>query len=100
VIITAGEDPGGSASASPSRSRRPRKRVARPGAAVTTLGHVVHNPQMVAQLEEKGLRDATRLKTSPTARPCSSVLTACRFPCSSGRKEKNLTVIDAKPARW
>ena len=28
------------------------------GQAVTTLGHVVHNPQMVAQLEEKGLRNA------------------------------------------
>lgn len=28
------------------------------GQEVTTLGHVVHNPQMVAQLEEKGLRNA------------------------------------------
>jgi len=25
---------------------------------VTTLGHVVHNPQMVEQLENKGLRNA------------------------------------------
>lgn len=28
------------------------------GQSVTTLGHVVHNPQMVTQLEEKGLRNA------------------------------------------
>jgi (E)-4-hydroxy-3-methyl-but-2-enyl pyrophosphate reductase len=28
------------------------------GQTVTTLGHVVHNPQMVSQLEEKGLRNA------------------------------------------
>lgn len=28
------------------------------GGTVTTLGHVVHNPQMVAQLEDKGLRNA------------------------------------------
>jgi (E)-4-hydroxy-3-methyl-but-2-enyl pyrophosphate reductase len=28
------------------------------GRQVTTLGHVVHNPQMVAQLAEKGLRNA------------------------------------------
>lgn len=29
------------------------------GAKVTTLGHVVHNPQMVASLEEKGLLNAS-----------------------------------------
>jgi (E)-4-hydroxy-3-methyl-but-2-enyl pyrophosphate reductase len=28
------------------------------GETVTTLGHVVHNPQMVAQLEQQGLRNA------------------------------------------
>ncbi|MGH7684194.1 MAG: bifunctional 4-hydroxy-3-methylbut-2-enyl diphosphate reductase/30S ribosomal protein S1, partial [Vulcanimicrobiaceae bacterium] len=28
------------------------------GETVTTLGHVVHNRQMVTQLEEKGLRNA------------------------------------------
>lgn len=28
---------------------------------VTTLGHVVHNPQMVASLEERGLRNATSI---------------------------------------
>jgi len=31
---------------------------ARNGGAVTTLGHIVHNPQMVASFEEKGLRNA------------------------------------------
>jgi 4-hydroxy-3-methylbut-2-enyl diphosphate reductase len=32
--------------------------VAAPGSNVTTLGHVVHNPQMVAELEAKGLKNA------------------------------------------
>jgi 4-hydroxy-3-methylbut-2-enyl diphosphate reductase len=32
--------------------------VAQPGSNVTTLGHVVHNPQMVAELEAKGLKNA------------------------------------------
>ncbi len=31
---------------------------ARNGGTVTTLGHIVHNPQMVASFEEKGLRNA------------------------------------------
>ncbi len=31
---------------------------ARDGGTVTTLGHIVHNPQMVASFEEKGLRNA------------------------------------------
>lgn len=29
---------------------------------VTTLGHVVHNPQMVASLEERGLKNATKVE--------------------------------------
>lgn len=38
--------------------KKAEEAVAAPGASVTTLGHVVHNPQMVAQLEEEGLRNA------------------------------------------
>lgn len=38
--------------------KKAEEAVAQPGSNVTTLGHVVHNPQMVAELEEKGLKNA------------------------------------------
>ena len=38
--------------------KKAEEAVARPGSNVTTLGHVVHNPQMVAELESKGLKNA------------------------------------------
>lgn len=38
--------------------KKAEEAIARPGSNVTTLGHVVHNPQMVAQLEAKGLKNA------------------------------------------
>jgi 4-hydroxy-3-methylbut-2-enyl diphosphate reductase len=38
--------------------KKAEEAVDQPGSNVTTLGHVVHNPQMVAQLEEKGLKNA------------------------------------------
>ena len=38
--------------------KKAEEAVARPGANVTTLGHVVHNPQMVAELEAQGLKNA------------------------------------------
>ncbi|MBV8151212.1 MAG: 4-hydroxy-3-methylbut-2-enyl diphosphate reductase [Candidatus Eremiobacteraeota bacterium] len=38
--------------------KKAEEAVAVAGSKVTTLGHVVHNPQMVAQLEEEGLRNA------------------------------------------
>lgn len=38
--------------------KKAEEAVARPGSNVTTLGHVVHNPQMVAELEAKGLKNA------------------------------------------
>jgi (E)-4-hydroxy-3-methyl-but-2-enyl pyrophosphate reductase len=38
--------------------KKAEEAVERLGAGVTTLGHVVHNPQMVASLEAKGLKNA------------------------------------------
>ncbi len=38
--------------------KKAEEAVARPGSNVTTLGHVVHNPQMVAELEAQGLKNA------------------------------------------
>ncbi len=38
--------------------KKAEESVAQPGSNVTTLGHVVHNPQMVEQLESKGLKNA------------------------------------------
>jgi 4-hydroxy-3-methylbut-2-enyl diphosphate reductase len=64
------------------------------GAKVTTLGHVVHNPQMVASLEEKGLLNA---------RSVDDVEDGALFVRAHGlttdvfdkAKQKGLTVIDA-----
>lgn len=64
------------------------------GAKVTTLGHVVHNPQMVASLEEKGLLDA---------RSVDEVEDGALFVRAHGlttdvfekAKQKGLTIIDA-----
>ncbi|HYZ15314.1 MAG TPA: 4-hydroxy-3-methylbut-2-enyl diphosphate reductase [Candidatus Acidoferrum sp.] len=38
--------------------KKAEEAIDRPGSDVTTLGHVVHNPQMVAELEERGLKNA------------------------------------------
>jgi 4-hydroxy-3-methylbut-2-enyl diphosphate reductase len=38
--------------------KKAEEAVDRPGSNVTTLGHVVHNPQMVEHLERKGLKNA------------------------------------------
>jgi 4-hydroxy-3-methylbut-2-enyl diphosphate reductase len=64
------------------------------GAKVTTLGHVVHNPQMVASLEEKGLLNAQSV---------DEVADGALFVRAHGlttdvfekAKAKGLTVIDA-----
>ena len=64
------------------------------GATVTTLGHVVHNPQMVAQLEEEGLRNAESV---------DEVASGMLFVRAHGlpvqvfekAKEKGLEVLDA-----
>ncbi len=75
--------------------KKAEEAVARPGAAVTTLGHVVHNPQMVAQLEEKGLRDAHSVEDVPDGE--TLFVRAHGLPISvfERAKEKHLTVIDA-----
>jgi (E)-4-hydroxy-3-methyl-but-2-enyl pyrophosphate reductase len=38
--------------------KKAEEAIEHPGSDVTTLGHVVHNPQMVAELEERGLKNA------------------------------------------
>jgi len=38
--------------------KKAEEAVEKTGSNVTTLGHIVHNPQMVATLERKGLKDA------------------------------------------
>ena len=41
--------------------KKAEEAVAQPGSSVTTLGHVVHNPQMVASLEEQAANVIGRL---------------------------------------
>ena len=61
---------------------------------VTTLGHVVHNPQMVAQLEEKGLRNAASVDEVEGG---TLFVRAHGLPVAVFEKaqEKGLEVIDA-----
>lgn len=74
--------------------KKAEEAVERLGSNVTTLGHVVHNPQMVAQLEAKGLKNATTV---------DEVATDAMFVRAHGlpvevldrAKERGLTVIDA-----
>lgn len=75
--------------------KKAEEAVARPDAEVTTLGHVVHNPQMVAQLEAKGLRDAHSVEEVPDGG--TLFVRAHGLPVSvfERAKEKNLSVIDA-----
>jgi len=62
---------------------------------VVTLGHVVHNPQMVASLEEKGLKNAHSVEDVPDGG--TLFVRAHGLPTNvyDRAKEKNLTVIDA-----
>lgn len=64
------------------------------GATVTTLGHVVHNPQMVAQLEEQGLRNANSVDEVESG---TLFVRAHGLPVSVYEKaqEKGLQVLDA-----
>jgi (E)-4-hydroxy-3-methyl-but-2-enyl pyrophosphate reductase len=64
------------------------------GASVTTLGHVVHNPQMVAQLEQKGLRNADSVDEVASG---TLFVRAHGLPVSVYEKaqEKGLQVLDA-----
>jgi 4-hydroxy-3-methylbut-2-enyl diphosphate reductase len=75
--------------------KKAEEAVARPGADVTTLGHVVHNPQMVAQLASQGLRNAHSVEEVPD--DSTLFVRAHGLPVAvfDRAKEKNLTVIDA-----
>ncbi len=75
--------------------KKAEEAVARPGASVTTLGHVVHNPQMVASLEEQGLRNAHSVEDVPDGTTLFVRAHGLPTPVYERAKEKNLTVIDA-----
>ncbi len=61
---------------------------------VTTLGHVVHNPQMVESLEQRGLRNATSVDEVDTG---ALFVRAHGLPVEvyEKAKEKGLEIIDA-----
>jgi (E)-4-hydroxy-3-methyl-but-2-enyl pyrophosphate reductase len=75
--------------------KKAEEAVARPGASVTTLGHVVHNPQMVASLEAQGLKNADSVESVPDGE--TLFIRAHGLPTAvyDRAKEKNLVVIDA-----
>ncbi len=75
--------------------KKAEEAVAKPGASVTTLGHVVHNPQMVASLEAQGLKNGHSVEEVPDGE--TLFIRAHGLPTSvyERAKEKNLTVIDA-----
>lgn len=64
------------------------------GERVTTLGHVVHNPQMVAQLDERGLRNAESVDEVDSG---TLFVRAHGLPVSVYEKaqEKGLQILDA-----
>ena len=74
--------------------KKPEEAVERLGGGVTTLGHVVHNPQMVAQLEAKGLKNASSVEDIDTK---TMFVRAHGLPVEvlDRAKERGLTVIDA-----
>jgi 4-hydroxy-3-methylbut-2-enyl diphosphate reductase len=74
--------------------RKAEEAVERLGGGVTTLGHVVHNPQMVAALEAKGLKNATTVEDVDTE---TMFVRAHGLPVEvlDRAKERGLTVIDA-----
>jgi len=74
--------------------KKAEEAVERLGAGVTTLGHVVHNPQMVAELEAKGLKNATTVDEVDTE---TMFVRAHGLPVEvlDRAKERGLTVIDA-----
>ena len=75
--------------------KKAEEAVAVPGASVVTLGHVVHNPQRVASLEAKGLKNGHSVEEVPDGG--TLFVRAHGLPTSvyERAKEKNLTVIDA-----
>ncbi len=74
--------------------KKAEEAVERLGGDVTTLGHVVHNPQMVAQLEAKGLKNAANVDEVGTG---TMFVRAHGLPLETFEKakERGLTVIDA-----
>jgi len=74
--------------------KKAEEAVAAPGANVTTLGHVVHNPQMVASLESKGLKNAHSVDDVDSG---TLFVRAHGLPTDvfEKAKAKGLTVIDA-----
>jgi len=74
--------------------KKAEEAVERLGSGVTTLGHVVHNPQMVAALEAKGLKNATNVDEVDTE---AMFVRAHGLPVEvlDRAKERGLTVIDA-----
>ena len=67
---------------------------ARGSGNVTTLGHIVHNPQMVASFEEKGLRNAHSVDEVESG---TLFVRAHGLPVEVFEKadEKGLTIVDA-----
>ncbi|MBV8643075.1 MAG: 4-hydroxy-3-methylbut-2-enyl diphosphate reductase [Candidatus Eremiobacteraeota bacterium] len=74
--------------------KKAEEAVERLGADVTTLGHVVHNPQMVAALEAKGLKNAGSVDEVQTG---TMFVRAHGLPVEvlDRAAERGLTVIDA-----
>jgi len=64
------------------------------GGAVTTLGHIVHNPQMVSEFAEKGLRNASSVDEVDLG---TLFVRAHGLPVEVFEKagEKGLTIVDA-----
>jgi 4-hydroxy-3-methylbut-2-enyl diphosphate reductase len=74
--------------------KKAEEAVDRLGAGVTTLGHVVHNPQMVAALEAKGLKNAHHIDEVDTE---TLFVRAHGLPVETLERaqERGITVIDA-----
>ena len=74
--------------------KKAEEAVERLGAGVTTLGHVVHNPQMVASLEAKGLKNAASVDEIDTE---AMFVRAHGLPVEvlERAEARGLTIIDA-----
>ena len=74
--------------------KKAEEAVAVPGASVTTLGRVVHNPQMVKKLEEAGLKNALSIDDVESG---TLFVRAHGLPTDvyEKAKAKNLTIVDA-----
>ena len=74
--------------------KKAEEAIERDGAEVTTLGHVVHNPQMVAQLEAKGLKNALSVDEIERG---TMFVRAHGLPVETFEKAraKGLTILDA-----